>query len=104
MSQSVFATKEEIKKTLETDIAQAIESPLNVELIPPNTFPQFKEFQIQETCLDHLQITIDQYRLEPAFLITEDQLVYETVYSHLFRSNCPVTNQPDWASVVIRYA
>jgi 7-cyano-7-deazaguanine reductase len=29
--------------------------------------------------------------------------VSETVYSHLFRSTCPVTNQPDWASIMIRY-
>lgn len=27
----------------------------------------------------------------------------DCVVSDLFRSNCPVTNQPDWASVVIRY-
>jgi 7-cyano-7-deazaguanine reductase len=29
--------------------------------------------------------------------------VEETLYSHLLRSNCPVTNQPDWGSVMIRY-
>jgi len=30
-------------------------------------------------------------------------IIQETVHSHLFRSLCPVTAQPDWASIVIRY-
>ena len=28
----------------------------------------------------------------------------ETLVSHLLKSNCPVTGQPDWASVEINYA
>ena len=27
----------------------------------------------------------------------------ETLYSHLLRTNCPVTDQPDWASLYISY-
>lgn len=27
----------------------------------------------------------------------------EELYTHLFRSNCPITQQPDWASVYIAY-
>ena len=29
--------------------------------------------------------------------------IEETLITHLFRSNCPVTGQPDWASLRIRY-
>ena len=29
--------------------------------------------------------------------------VSETLHSHLLKSNCLITNQPDWASVIIRY-
>jgi len=29
--------------------------------------------------------------------------VSEILYSHLLRSNCPVTNQPDWGSLLLRY-
>ena len=32
-----------------------------------------------------------------------NQVGAERLYSHLFRSNCPVTGQPDWATVVIKY-
>ena len=29
--------------------------------------------------------------------------VHETLNSHLLKSNCLITNQPDWASVIIEY-
>jgi len=32
-----------------------------------------------------------------------DQVLQETLHSNLLRSLCPVTAQPDWGSVVIRY-
>jgi 7-cyano-7-deazaguanine reductase len=32
-----------------------------------------------------------------------DNPVSETLHSHLFKTNCPVTGQPDWASILIRY-
>lgn len=55
--------------------------------------------------LDALDIEIDHYGPPRAnFLATEpDNRVEETLYSQLLKSNCPVTGQPDWASVVIRY-
>ena len=46
---------------------------------------------------------MDVYEPNPLFLKAEGAAVNETLYSHLLKSNCPVTNQPDWASVQIRY-
>ena len=31
-------------------------------------------------------------------------MITETLHSHLLKSNCLITNQPDWASVVISYS
>ena len=31
------------------------------------------------------------------------QVVSETLHSHLLKSNCPVTHQPDWGTVVVEY-
>ncbi len=56
--------------------------------------------------LDDQQIEIDHYGPpRPEFLQTDVtvQPVQETVLSHLLRSNCPVTGQPDWGSVQIAY-
>ena len=35
--------------------------------------------------------------------INEDQEISELLYSNLLKTNCPVTNQPDWASVYVDY-
>ena len=55
-------------------------------------------------CLDSLDIAPETYTPAPQLLATDQrQLAAETLYSDLFRSNCPVTSQPDWGTVVIRY-
>lgn len=59
----------------------------------------------QGTCLDDLDIEITDYQPNAALLqLNPDRtLVQESLFSHLFKSNCPVTNQPDWATVHISY-
>ena len=54
--------------------------------------------------MDNLDITTDTYLINPDFLRVENTEITESVYSHLLKSNCLVTNQPDWGSVLIRYS
>lgn len=55
-------------------------------------------------CIDDLPVAIQTYEEpDPAMLAVGDDVVEETLVSHLLKSNCPVTGQPDWASVQIRY-
>ncbi len=54
-------------------------------------------------CLDDLDIEIKTYQIHPKLLTTKDEIVKETLNSHLLKSNCLVTGQPDWGSVLIRY-
>ena len=54
--------------------------------------------------LDELDIDCERYQPAPELLTTlPGETVEETLYSHLLKSNCLVTGQPDWAMVVIRY-
>lgn len=59
--------------------------------------------QLPGECLDELDIRVDSYALNPAILTASDSFVSETLNSHLLKSNCLVTGQPDWGSVVISY-
>ena len=34
---------------------------------------------------------------------SNNEIIEQSYYSHLLRSNCPVTNQPDWGTLLIRY-
>ncbi|HVI25535.1 MAG TPA: NADPH-dependent 7-cyano-7-deazaguanine reductase QueF [Xanthomonadaceae bacterium] len=55
-------------------------------------------------CIDDLEVAIDAYGPPDATLLSahEDE-ADETLLSHLLKSNCPVTGQPDWASLRITY-
>ena len=55
--------------------------------------------------IDTLDIDIDDYGPpNPTHLSTDPaQVVEESLTSQLLKSNCPVTGQPDWASVVLSY-
>ena len=55
--------------------------------------------------IDALDIDITDYGPpNPAYLLAdESQIVEEQLVSDLLKSNCPVTGQPDWASVALHY-
>jgi 7-cyano-7-deazaguanine reductase len=53
--------------------------------------------------LDHLDVECSVYLVEPTFLSVSNEFVEEILYSDLLKSNCLVTNQPDWGSVQISY-
>ncbi len=56
-------------------------------------------------CLDQLDVEIERYEPDPSLLIVaaDGEVVTESLVSNLLKSNCPVTGQPDWGSVLIRY-
>ncbi|PHR64883.1 NADPH-dependent 7-cyano-7-deazaguanine reductase QueF [Pseudidiomarina marina] len=55
-------------------------------------------------CIDEQSIEIDCYDYNPELLqLSSNNTVSETLHSHLLKSNCLITNQPDWGSVLIRY-
>lgn len=55
-------------------------------------------------CIDSLPVDLAVYEPDPLLLQTDpNQAGAERFHSHVFRSNCPVTSQPDWATVVVKY-
>ncbi len=66
-----------------------------------------KRFLIESAkgkCVDGLPVDLSVYEPDVLLLQTDpNQVGAERLHSHLFRSNCPVTGQPDWATVVVEY-
>ena len=56
-------------------------------------------------CIDEQEIQIESYIFSNQHLenVAEDEIVEETLVSHLLKSNCLITSQPDWGSVQIHY-
>jgi len=63
--------------------------------------------QLQElhgTNIDDYDVTIDTYQPDADLLTTDNEQTTETLVSNLLKSNCPMTDQPDWGSVQIHYS
>lgn len=96
---------EQVRSTLTKDLSRAAGSAVVVQLTPLQNVKGFNICLPDGTCLDALDVAIERYKPEPQLLQTiAGQMVEETLYSDLFRSNCPVTAQPDWGTAVIQYA
>ena len=55
-------------------------------------------------CIDHIDVELSAQQPDLELLsIIDTEADDEVLYSDLFRSNCPVTGQPDWASIELRY-
>jgi 7-cyano-7-deazaguanine reductase len=96
-------------ETVQATIKKDLQDRLDVSFITVNiiSIPLFKEQKLKSSlngmCLDELDIACSVYHAEPSFLKTENELVEETLYSDLLKSNCLITHQPDWCSVQIAY-
>ncbi|MEL0322525.1 MAG: NADPH-dependent 7-cyano-7-deazaguanine reductase QueF [Gammaproteobacteria bacterium] len=66
--------------------------------------PRFAVEAPKGVCIDDLPVDLAVYEPDPLLLQTDpNQPGAERFHSHIFRSNCPVTSQPDWATVVVKY-
>lgn len=101
-NQTRFASREEVIATLEQDLASAAGAPVSVELFGVDDQALATQ-RLPGDCIDDLDVEIEAYTPDPALLSVGEEVVEETLHSHLLKSNCPVTGQPDWGSVLIRY-
>jgi 7-cyano-7-deazaguanine reductase len=102
-SQTRFAAPEEVERALRDDLSRACGGPVAVELVRPAAFAQLAIEELAGESIDGLDIEVRDYSPQPDALAAGGAAVEETLVSHLFKSNCPVTGQPDWGSVQIRY-
>lgn len=110
-NQSKFASQALVEQQMEKDLSAAAGGIVKVSILPlHHQFPQEPE----ATCIDDLEITMDKYELDPSVLklakladssvdSTRNNIYQGSLVSHLLKSNCPVTGQPDWGSIYIEY-
>ncbi|MBW5798610.1 NADPH-dependent 7-cyano-7-deazaguanine reductase QueF [Halomonas elongata] len=101
-NQSRFASTDEVIQLLERDLAEAAGAAVGVEVFGVDD-PALTPRSLPGECIDDLDIEIADYTPSAAHLTVGEEIVEETLHSHLLKSNCPVTGQPDWGSVMIRY-
>lgn len=95
---------EALQMLLQHDLSEACGSTVSIKLIPPELFASEKIQELEGVLLDRLDIDCDTYTPNPDFLKVkwEEAPTEEMFVSHLLKSNCLVTGQPDWASIQIK--
>ncbi len=99
---SRFASTEVVRQHMIDDLSEIAGAPVTVSIHPLDGQPRMG--QLEGECLDQLDVEIEHYQPAPQLLRTHPgDLITSKLYSHLLKSNCPVTGQPDWASIQIDY-
>lgn len=102
-NQTKFQTWKEVERVLSADLEEALKGKAKVSLF--SVTQDFLPSAPTHTgiLLDTLPIETTTYSYTPSFLKTEDGVIEERLHSHLLKSNCLVTGQPDWGSLYIHY-
>lgn len=105
LNQSKIAGPDAVRELLRADLSTAFGAAVQVTLTLAEDFGKLRMGEPDGLLLDRLDIEIDRYEPLPSLLTVraDEAPIEETLVSHLLKSNCLVTNQPDWASVQIRY-
>jgi 7-cyano-7-deazaguanine reductase len=79
---------------------------IGVKLLLPDLFDREPLQELDGLSLDRLDIECNRYTPAPDLLSAnaDEASVTEVLTSHLLKSNCLVTGQPDWGSVQISYS
>ena len=110
-NQSSFANSEAVEAALIQDLSATAGTKAKVTLFDVEHCPALAiKLATQGTiCIDNEDVSIDNYQFNAQLLAHAQQaddtkvIVQEKLVSHLLKSNCLITNQPDWASVYIDY-
>jgi len=107
-----FADLQTVQNTLRADLSEAVwrgseaKGSVGVKIIPPEAFDREPVHELDGLSLDRLDIECTHTQPAPQLLsaAAHESPVNEVLVSHLLKSNCLVTGQPDWASVQISYS
>ncbi|HHF5646115.1 NADPH-dependent 7-cyano-7-deazaguanine reductase QueF [Haemophilus influenzae] len=104
-NQSKFADFNAVQQTMQRDLIECAQGDIKVRLNPVAVYDAQKIEHLQGDCIDEQDIEITSYEFNADWLkdCVSDEIVEEKLVSHLLKSNCLITNQPDWGTLHIHY-
>jgi len=101
-NQNQFEHEQQVIDLMQKDLSACAKGEVIVEFfkvggIQANSFEDFEN-------IDELEVEIDLYDVDASLLKADENthVLNQKIVSHLLKSNCPVTGQPDWGSVFIQ--
>lgn len=106
LNQSAFDSADAVCEVMQRDLSAAAGAPVSVRVRSLDDVAREGVALLEGTCVDDLDVAVDGYdHPRPELLCCDDtRRVDEVLYSHLLKSNCPVTGQPDWGTLVVEYS
>lgn len=107
-NQTRFNDVSDVQKTLINDLSKITRAEVTVDVFYLSALaedcPLASVAALKGQCIDGQTIEIVHYQPDAALLsVLGGGHVEESLFSHLLKTNCPVTGQPDWASIQINY-
>jgi len=103
-NQERLASADALRERIARDLSAAAGGAVDVVLTTPSRFDTLALRELDGESIDGEAVEITSYGPpDEALLATTAGDADETLVSDLLKSNCPVTGQPDWASIAIRY-
>ena len=105
LNQYRIDSTEQLVALMTRDLSRGFGGPVAITLYSVDEYARRGVSTLLGECLDDLDVACDHYQTDGDLLRADSaEITREQLYSHLLKSNCPVTGQPDWASVVIEYS
>ena len=98
---TTFENATEVVERVEGDLARETGASLQVAIRDVDDVQPVANFA--SFGLDSLPVSANRYERSPDLLIATGDGGRDAVHTHLFRTVCPITAQPDWGSVAIAY-
>ncbi|PQQ27144.1 NADPH-dependent 7-cyano-7-deazaguanine reductase QueF [Photorhabdus hindustanensis] len=104
-NQTRFENWQVVEETLQRDLAACAKGKVEVTLHHLDHFNNQPISTFTGECIDDQDIEVTEYDFNRHYLqdAAQGPLVEEVLVSHLLKSNCLITHQPDWGSVQIHY-
>lgn len=104
-NQTRFNSWDDVQHTLERDLSACAQGKVSVSLYRLHELEGQPIAHFNGTCIDDQDIEVENYEFSADYLenAASGKVVDETLFSHLLKSNCLITHQPDWGSVQIQY-
>mgnify|MGYP001018491203 CR=1 FL=1 len=104
-NQTRFSSWDQVEQTLIKDLSACAGETVSVTVRSVVDYTDSVVVTMDGDCIDEQEIEITSYDFDRTLIqgAATGEVVEESLHSHVLKSNCLITNQPDWGSVEIQY-
>ena len=105
LADTVFDSPEKLTATIRHDLERTLQAPwVQISLFDKDQYGSIPwQLSPKGRCIDDLDIAIPAQTRQHTPVKNNGDLSEEILFSHVLRTFCPITHQPDWGSVIVDY-